>query len=569
MSIADDYMNKIKILPKKLIAKIAAGEVVERPASVVKELVENSLDAGATRIKVSLEDAGTKKIVVTDNGHGISRDDIALAPEQHATSKLSDMADLERIRTLGFRGEALSSIAAVSLLTIISRTADETIGSKVTAIEGQIESVEPSGSPVGTTVIVDGLFSSVPARKKYLKTHPTEMRHIMAVLSQAALMHPQVYISITHNSRSMRTFHPEDDHLVRVTDVLGTDISQHMIAMERNSPHLGISGFIGKPQIAEHRRELQYLFINGRPVASQVVSDALKEAYGNLLEPRAHPAFVLFLSMPAETVDVNIHPRKETVAFTNNQTVAEVLTRSVEAILRKHNLMYVQGDSGNSILNDRGMDGYTADSLKAATDAWQPNWTDDDQEIVQINKLYLITQTPKGMLVVDQHAAHERILYEQFKQAFIESADKGEVYELTEAMICELPVTDMLAVEEHADDLATLGFEIELFGERSIKIRSVPMIFRDRDIAGLIREMLHQLVSETGGNTMLDEITERTLNFLACRSAIKGGDYISPAERKNLIKKLLDTPAGYTCPHGRPTHIEVTRSELDRLFKRA
>lgn len=561
-------MKKIKVLPKKLIAKIAAGEVVERPASVVKELVENALDAGATRIKVTLEEAGTKKIIVTDNGHGISRDDMALAPEQHATSKLSDMADLERIGTLGFRGEALSSIAAVSQLTIISRTADETIGSKITAEHGVINAVEPSGSPVGTTVIVDGLFNSVPARKKYLKTHPTEMRHIMNVISQAALMHPDAHFSILHNGRTVRTFHPEEQHQLRVKDVLGSDLSEHLIPMERNSPHVGMSGFIGKPQIAEHRRELQYLFVNGRPVSSPLVSDAMKAAYGSLLEPRAHPVFVLFLTLPTETVDINIHPRKETVAFINNHALAEVITRSVQSVLEKNDLMYIQGESGNQILNDRGMDGYTADRLKKSTNAWQPNFTDDDSEIIQVDRLYLITQTDTGMLVVDQHAAHERILYEQFKQAFQASADQGERYELSEALICELPAADMLTVEEYLDDLANLGFELEPFGDNAIKIRAVPMVFQGRDIAGLVREMLHRLAADTGSADMLDEITERTLAFLACRSAIKGGDYISPAERKNLIEKLATCPTGYTCPHGRPTHIEVTRSELDRLFKR-
>lgn len=564
-------MPTIRILPRQLVAKISAGEVVERPASAVKELIENALDAGATRIDITLEEAGTKKIIVTDNGHGMSREDIALAAEQHATSKITTADDLLNIGTFGFRGEALSSIAAVSRLTIVSKTADEKIGSQVVAEHGVIGTPTSAGSPTGTTVIVETLFAHTPARKKYLKTLPTEMRHIMEVITLVAIAHPEVGFTLTHNRVRTHEFPIEDTREARIRAVLGNDIADHLIPLSRMSPHVGIDGFIGKPQIASTRRDMQYVFINGRPVVNALVADAVKAAYGSLIEPKAHPVYILFLTLPLESVDVNIHPRKETVDFKNGRTIAEVLLRSVERVLQKNNLTYSIGDDVEVAykLRDRGMDGYTASALKHLVTPWQVNQSTQarEAEILQIHNLYLLTETPSGMLLVDQHAAHERILYEQFKHGFSTARNEQHTYTLPEAVVFDLPVHTHAVLEEYLPALSELGFDIEPFGSRSCKVRSVPILFKGRDIALLMREVIDSLQSEVP-DPSFDTMTERTLAFLACRAAIKAGDYLAPHERKNLLEKLATCTTSYTCPHGRPTHVEIAKSELHRMFKR-
>lgn len=564
-------MPTIRILPRQLVAQIAAGEVVERPASAVKELIENSLDAGATQIAITLEDAGTKKIIITDNGHGMNRENISLAAMEHATSKIESFDDLLSIGTLGFRGEALASIAAVSRLTILSKTANDKIGNQIVAEHGIIGEPMPAGSPTGTTVIVETLFAHTPARKKYLKTLPTEMRHIMDAITLAAIAHPEVSFTLTHNGKRILELPAEHARDARIRAVLGADIAQHLIPLARTSPHLAIEGYVGKPQIASTRKDMQFVFVNGRPVTNALVIDAVRAAYGSLIEPKAHPVCILFLTLPLESVDVNIHPRKETVDFKNGRAIAEVITRTVERELTKNDLTYtIRDESETSLtLRDRGMDGYTASALKHAVTPWKVNQAtaEREAEILQIHNVYLLAETPSGMLLIDQHAAHERILYEQFKAAFVDAQGEHEVYTLPEALVCELPASTHAVLEEHLATLASLGFTIEHFGHRACKVRAVPTLFKGRDIVLLLRELLDALIDEVP-TTALDTITERTIAFLACRSAIKAGDYLAPHERKNLLEKLSTCGTSYTCPHGRPTHIEISKSELHKMFKR-
>lgn len=564
-------MPTIRILPRQLVAQISAGEVVERPASAVKELIENSLDAGATQIAVTLEDAGTKKIIITDNGHGMNRENISLAAMEHATSKIESFDDLLNIGTFGFRGEALSSIAAVSRLTIVSKTAKEKIGNQIIAEHGMIGTPTSAGSPIGTTVIVETLFSHTPARKKYLKSLPTEMRHIMEVITLAAIAHPEVGFTLTHNRTRTHEFPIEQTRDARIRAVLGNDIADNLIPLARSSPHLGIEGYVGKPQIASSRKDMQYVFINGRPVVNTLVADAVKAAYGSLIEPKAHPVYILFLTLPLESVDVNIHPRKETVDFKNGRTIAEVLMRTVERALQKNDLTYAIRDESETALTlrDRGMDGYTASTLKHLVTPWQVNQAvnEREKEILQIHNVYLLVETERGMLLVDQHAAHERILYEQFKQGFADARNQPHSFILPEAIVFDLPVHTHAVLDEYIPTLVSLGFDIEPFGSRSCKVRSVPVLFKGRDIGLLMREVIDSLQSDVPDHAF-DTLTERTLAFLACRSAIKAGDYLAPHERKNLLEKLATCGTSYTCPHGRPTHIEIAKSELHKMFKR-
>lgn len=562
-------MGHIHVLPKTLVAKIAAGEVVERPASALKELIENALDAEATDISISIEQAGSKKIVVTDNGHGMEHDDVALSTKAHTTSKISTEKDLSNIRTLGFRGEALASIAAVSRLAITSKTESEAIGTKVIIGNGTIGKPQKAGAPTGTTVVVETLFSQTPARKKFLKTPATEFRHIMRVVTHAALACTDVRFTLSHNGKTVLELPEGQSMEERVHTLLGDSTFSQLILLSRTSPHLGIAGFLGRPQIAAREKDKQYLFINGRSVSSSLISNVIKNAYGSLLEPKEHPLFVLYLTLPAHSIDVNIHPRKETVHFVNERTISEIITRSVEQALGKNDLTYSIDNDTSLILRDKGMAGYTASVLKDMVDPWQVGHgnTFREPEILQVQKCFLITETKKGLLIVDQHAAHERILYEQFKKAFKEAQTNQETHTLPEALVFDLPPVEGMSLTTHVSTFKQLGFEIEPFGDTAFKVRSVPLLFKDRDSATLISEVLEDLVhGET--QTKLDTETERTISYLACRGAIKAGDYLTHDERKNLLEKLAQTTTQYTCPHGRPTHIEISRSELDRMFKR-
>ena len=569
-------MGKIQILPKQLVSRIAAGEVVERPASVLKELIENALDAEASQIDIAIEQAGRKKIVVRDNGIGMDKDDVVLAAHVHATSKIQHEKDLESIGTLGFRGEALASIAAVSRLTILSKPEDQTLGTKVVVEEGLVGEPENAGAPTGTTVMVETLFAKTPARQKFLKTPGTEFRHIMKVVTNAALARPDVGFTLTHNDKTILELPKGSSMQERVQELLGERLLAHFIPLSRSSPHIAIDGFIGTPQIAGHEKDKQYLFINGRPVASQLVSRVVKDAFGGLLEPRVQPVFIFFLTLPTHSVDVNIHPRKETVRFVNDRTVAVVIERSVARSLEKHDLKYVikSEEEQSLVLNDstvdRGMDTYTAHMLKDMMPAWHASLgaQKSDGDILQIHNLYLLTQTPNGLLLIDQHAAHERILYEEFKEAFKLTRDKQETIELDEPIVFDLPQPEAIALDEHNETFAKLGFDIDHFGDTTFKVRQVPLIFKDRNIPALLSEILDGLINENG-STKIDSATERTLSFLACRSAIKAGDYLTPLERSTLLEKLSQCPTtGYTCPHGRPTQIEITLKELERMFKR-
>ena len=567
-------MSRIKLLPQSIIAKIAAGEVIDRPASVLKELIENALDAQATRIQISLDDAGRKKIVVRDNGHGMDVGDAVLASTLHATSKIFNEHDLNTIRSLGFRGEALASIAAVSNLTILTKQDGQDLGTKVYTKEGVTGEPQQAGSPTGTTVMVETLFAHTPARKKFLKTPATELRHVMRVITNAALAHSDISFSITHNGNEILSLPEGHDRDERVRALLGDDIFSELIPLSRSSPHLAIDGFIGKPQIAASDKDRQYLFINGRPVTNSLIARVVKETYGGLLEPRAHPVFVLFLTVPVESIDVNIHPRKQEVKFANDATIATVVERSVKHALESNDLKYVvRSEEERALtLNDNIMDTHTADTLKDMVEPWKVNYERDatEPEILQVNNLYLLTPTKNGVLMVDQHAAHERILYEQFKAAFLEAQEKKEVHTLVEPLTFDLSIPETTSLKEQLETFAQFGFDIESFGKTSFKIRSVPLLFKDRDIVSLIGEVLADLNKDGNARTdTLDAVTERTLSFLACRGAIKAGDYLSQPERKNLIQKLASlSTSGNTCPHGRQTQIEVSMKELGRMFKR-
>ncbi len=555
-------MSVIKQLPQELISKIAAGEVILRPASVVKELVENSLDAGATKIDIHLEDAGISRLIVADNGSGMNRKDLLQCFLPHTTSKLINTGDLYKIDSLGFRGEALSSIATVSLLRVQSRHHNEDVGTTITVRHEQLQSQRPMGMQAGTRVVVEELFAHFPARRKFLNSVRKELQYSVYAVATTAIAHHKTAFSLTHNGKRIMALSQVDSLKARIVQVLGDTVSGELLEIEHQTEYGTIRGFIGTPQTQVSNTSGQYIFVNNRPVTNSNISRIIKRAYGTLIDPRMHPTFVLFLDVPKETVDVNIHPQKETVHLLHEEALTTHIDVLVKRTLDDHDLTYEKRS-----LEERGMDRHTADVLREVVNIWQVRGTGSEtQEIIQVHDCYLITQTKKGLLLVDQHAAHERILYEQFLEAFKENSASLPTITLKQPIVFEVPRTDAILLEDNIETFSKLGFDIEPFGNGAFKVSKVPTLFAQRNISGFISEVLNDVVNNNGH--ILDNVTHKTLAFLACRSAIKSGDRLNMEERKRLIRKLSITSTQYTCPHGRPVHLTISLSELEKMFKR-
>jgi DNA mismatch repair protein MutL len=555
-------MRTINPLPKNLIAKIKAGEVVERPSSVVKELMENSLDAKAHYIHVYLEEGGIKKIVVKDDGIGMNPEDLLISYLPHTTSKISSEEDLFKIGSFGFRGEALASISAVSLMTIKSRQGGNESGNMIELKEGILENQSSVGMPIGTEIIVESLFISTPARRKFLKDPSTELRYIVDILTRFALAHTNVGFRLTHENKTILDLPVENSSEERIKNILGSGIGEVIIPVNHENRYGKIHGYITKPQASSRSRTHQHLFINSRTVHDGMINQAVIESYGNLLEPRAFPPYVLHIDLPFENVDVNIHPKKQEVGFAFPSEIKKLVEEGIKQALELHNLTYTElGES-----DEYHMDRATAGILRELVIPW--NLKDiKNLSILQIKNLYLVTMTNNGLLIVDQHAAHERILFEQFKEAFTSSQENPTTYKLDKPVIFDLSPSESMELSEKLEIFQKLGFDIDTFGNNSFKLSAIPQVFKTRDLPKLIREVLHDL--EQGNEKNLDRETERTLSFLACRTAIKAGDPLQEDERKRLVEKLLESKTLYTCPHGRPTHIELPIAHLDKLFKRS
>ncbi len=548
---------KIKILPKDVISKISAGEVVERPSSVVKELVENSLDAKASFIRIELEDAGLTKIMVTDDGEGMVKDDLVISVKPHTTSKLNNN-DIHEIKHLGFRGEALSSIASISKLEIKSKANRSNKGAFLEIINSREQNISFVGMPTGTSVVVKDLFSNVPVRKKFLRRQTTELKKITDVVTKLALAHPKTGFILSHNGKVIIELRENQKKKDRIRDLLGEDFYFHLMPIKVNGESIELSGYIGTPQISTKSSHRQFLFVNNRPVESNLISSVVKEAYGSLLDPRAYPAFILFIEILPSLIDVNIHPRKEEVKFINKENIAQLLENSIKATLNKYDLTFRKRSTFKTA------DLQTAFLLKEETTPWSVRKF-SKSEVLQIHDTYLVMQSDEGMMILDQHAAHERILYEQFLEKF--ETRKKDTFKLKKPVLFELPVSEAVILEESLDILKKLGFSMEDFGKRSFKVSSVPEIFKTRDIFGLISEFVSDLAMEKKPDS-LDEKSRLTISYLSCRSAIKAGDKLSKKERESLIKKLSKTKTNYTCPHGRPVRVEIPKDELERMFKR-
>lgn len=643
-------LRAIQPLPDQLISQIAAGEVVERPASVVKELLENAMDAGATTLRIVLEEGGVKRISITDDGCGIPPGELPLALMRHATSKIRSLEELEAVATLGFRGEALASIASVAEMFITSRTAD---AAHATRIDAQTGVLSPAAGAVGTTIEVRELYFNTPARRKFLKSEQTEFGHCVEMIRRAALARPDVAISVLHNGKAVEHWNATEP-AQRVAKILGDGFATAHLPLDERAGPLAVYGCAGLPTASRGRADQQYFFVNGRFVRDKLLTHAVRAAYEDVLHGDRYPSYVLFLDLPPEAVDVNVHPSKIEVRFRDSRSIHQFVFHAVQRALARHAgaspettagghaahlepaprgpasfLSTPLGQSphqpastggsgfsspspsssapGSTWLRQARMtqgtlpvaqplalydalfgrkdtgtgtpDATTATARDAAGDSAAPlagfaampsaASMHDEQPLGfalgQIHGIYVLAQNAHGLVIVDMHAAHERILYEQFKNALADRTVAVQSLLLPVSMTAT-PV-EIGTVEEERDTLEALGFDLAVLSPTSLAIRAVPALLKDADLQALARAVLADLHA-FGGSRVLTERQHELLGTLACHHAVRANRRLTLDEMNALLRQMEATERADQCNHGRPTWYQLTLSDLDRLFMR-
>ena len=643
-------MSRIAALPDHLVNQIAAGEVVERPANALKEIIENSLDAGADDIRVELAGGGIKLIRVQDNGSGIHPDDLPLALARHATSKISSLSDLERVASMGFRGEGLASIASVSRLTLTSRQAGSSHASQIRAEDGRLSPVVSAAHPEGSSVEVAELFFNTPARRKFLKSEATEYAHCATMFDRLALSHPQVAFSLAHNGKTVCRY-PAQSLAERCAAALGADFQAASLAVDSGAGEIRLHGFIAKPTFSKGRSDKQFCFVNQRYVRDKVMLHAVKQAYRDVLHHQLTPAFALFLELPAELVDANIHPGKTEVRFRNSQAVHQLvfhtldkalaqtradqtesvgnageILHSVHAAAQGRQPESTDGDDTAAVFGatpsvplpagTSSGSGYgrsapapysaaprpprqgalTLNESRAALETYARLYQDDEADlnfaetaafrqpenaaddesaaadyplgfaIAQLLDIYILAQAQDSLLLIDMHAAAERVNYEKMKARRQASGSLNSQHLL-------IPVSfaadhqEMAALAEHGDALRAFGLELSALGERTIAVRAVPQMLAKADAEALARSVLREMAQFESGR-LLKEYENRLLSTMACHGSVRAGRRLTLPEMNALLREMENTPRSNQCNHGRPTWVKLTLKELDALFLR-
>ncbi|MCB9852163.1 MAG: DNA mismatch repair endonuclease MutL [Phycisphaerales bacterium] len=663
MSKAYSASPRIQKLDAILVNKIAAGEVIERPASVVKELVENSLDAGATRIDIALEVGGSQLIRVTDDGCGIDRDNLSLAVASHATSKILTSDDLFHIATLGFRGEALASIGSVSHLTLRSRPAGQLEANEIVVEGGAVAAPKPCGAPIGTTIEIRNLFYNVPARRKFLRQPQTECGHVTEQLARIALAHPHVAFTFTHNDRSLRNLPPTNNRRERIADFYGAELGACLIELARNERNLRVEGLIAPPSHSRATGKWQYLFLNGRFITDRRIGYAVREAFRGLVEHDRYPVTFLFLTTDPAEFDVNVHPTKIEVRWRDAGLVqSQVLSVLRETLLaqdltpRFRTPVHIRDDGmapspldtsaqerarhaladylkrvdptqprltfrappfptnrlrpsianvlptpslteadQDDARNGKPMDSlrdvieagaYESDSVALSTDgSYESVGAPQDVAasqipnaalggvagalppggVIQIHNTYLVAQTEAGVVIIDQHALHERILYERFRERVLQGPLESQGLLLPETL--EVSPAQREAATAHKELFERIGIELSEYGPKSIAVQRFPTLLASVDMKTFVSDLLERLV-ETDGDTSDETLIHATLDMMACKAAIKAGDPLSQEEMYALLDQRHLTQRSSNCPHGRPTTLELTTKDLEKQFKR-
>lgn len=598
---------RIQRLTSQLANQIAAGEVVERPASVVKELLENSLDAAATQIEIDVEQGGTRLIRVRDNGSGIHRDDLVLALNRHATSKISTLDDLGRIGTLGFRGEALPSISSVSRLTLISARQNDSTAWRVSC-EGRDPEAEPvpAAHPCGTTVEIRDLFFNTPARRKFLRTEKTEFGHLEEVVKRIALSRFDVGFQLRHNQRaaqSLKAVQTGHDQVHRIAAVCGRSFVENAVYLDDHIAGLRLWGWVGLPTFSRSQADLQYFYVNGRIIRDKLVSHAVRQAYKDVLYHGRHPAFVLYLDVPHEQVDVNVHPTKHEVRFRESRLVHDFLFRVIHKVLAE----VKAGDAAGVIRHDettrseatgRPMQSaplsareftpsyaghgqssmplqvreQLSEAYAALYDHAKPSELTQPEElpplgfaIAQLHGVYILAENREGLIIVDMHAAHERITYERLKTTF----DEGGIRSQPLLVPLSIVVNEKEAAlaEEYNEVFVELGFELQRSGPVSLTVRNIPAVLCDSDVEVLIRDVLADINTYQNSSRIRDKINEM-LSTMACHGSVRANRKLTVPEMNALLRDMERTERSGQCNHGRPTWTQLTMKELDRLFMR-
>jgi DNA mismatch repair protein MutL len=590
----------IRALPDHLINQIAAGEVVDRPAAALKELLENSLDAGARAIDVELAGGGTKLIRVADDGDGIEREELALAVARHATSKIATVADLAAIETLGFRGEALASIAAVSRLSITSRSRDKSHAWRLEVDGGEVAVPQPAALAVGTTVTVQELYFNTPARRKFLRTEATEYGHCEEAFRRIALSHPDVAFTLSHNG-AVRYRLLAGGRRLRVDAILGDAFAAHAATVDTDGPGLALAGWAVRPAYAAAgtaARDGQYVFVNGRFVRDRVLSHALREAYRDVLHSDRQPAYALWLEIEPRLVDVNVHPTKIEVRFRESGAIHQFVRYAVEkalaataaeqpavsaaerlgvaAALTPPAVAHVAASApfpaqAAMALGSREPEAFYARLFgeRAAPPRDRPDLPNEDEHplgfaLAQLHGIYVLAQNRDGLVLIDMHAAHERILYERLKTAQDRSLP---MQPLLVPVSFAAEALDVATAEEHADALASLGFALTALGPAMLAVRAIPALLRDADAVGLARAVLAD-VREYGASRLLAAERDELLSTMACHGAVRARRALTVPEMNALLREMEATERSGQCNHGRPTWYQLTLADLDRLFLR-
>jgi DNA mismatch repair protein MutL len=585
-------VNRIRLLSEHVANQIAAGEVVERPASVVKELVENSLDAGATRITVAVKNGGRTAIVVTDDGTGMSRDDALLALERHATSKITRAEDLHEIATLGFRGEAVPSIAAVSRFTLTTRERGALSGTQIEINGGKIISVKDTGAAEGTIVEVRNLFFNLPARRKFLRAPPTETAHIEHIVTLCALAHVPVLFRLSVDEREIFNLAPASDLLTRLREFYGKQLAEQLVPVNFSQSGARVSGLIGKPGVSRADRSQQHIFVNGRPVESKGINYALREGYHTALMRGQFPVTFLFVEVDPASVDVNIHPTKREVRFRDEfavrQTVIDAVRAAIEPKGATPRALPVTLSGTDAAVppvwtgTAAGRDEPPARPLPlafspagepAARPYQQQNFSGAEVQTEEgtwrilgaIGDLYVILESPEGLVLLDQHAAHERVLFEKMLKDL--QTENAPSQKLLLPQTLELDAHDALFLRKNLQTLHKLGVGISEFGDRTFLIDAVPPYFGLSNLAQVFRDIVDEL-RQTGEQIHARRLGEDRIATTVCRHAVKAHDPLRGEELRALLQQLHRCDLPYTCPHGRPTMIQLGYAELEKKFGR-
>ncbi len=598
-------MLHIRLLPELLISQIAAGEVVQRPSSALKELIENSLDAGASQIEVKLESGGMKLMSVQDDGSGMGPDDLPLALARHATSKIASLDDLERVSSLGFRGEALASMASVARLSITSRRAELAHAHQVEAEGATAGAAVPAALSRGTVVSVADLFFNTPARRKFLKSEATEYAHCAEVVRRMALARPDVAFTLTHNGRVQARYPAQSLH-ERIAAVLGEDFVAASVAVQIGTGSLRLTGLAALPAYSKSGREAQYIFVNGRYVRDKLLAHALREAYRDVLHHDRYPAYALFLDLPPEGVDVNVHPAKTEVRFRDSRAVHQFVFHAVEQALSGG---AGQGTASTVHQAPLGAAGFlpplpAGEGRGEGEEHKRPNpWTSPTQSPIrlqasealafydalarstdapqiepepgadyplgfalgQLQGIYVLAQNATGLVVVDMHAAHERVVYEKLKAALDAKAVPTQT--LLIPVTVQADERDVAAIAEQTEALRGIGFELSPIAANAVAVRAIPALLKEADPVGLTRDLLRE-IREYGVTRLITERRNELLANLACHGAVRANRKLSLPEMNALLREMEATERAGQCNHGRPTWFQVSVTDLDKMFRR-